>query len=160
MVRWFHIVVAHRGFIVRGLDHGDAATLTALQLDGMHGHASPTQTVTWTSGLENQMARDGTPSTAAEIAIQFTNYTTKMVTILGSANVGIGTTNPGGNRLYVQQSTTAGAIKTAPVMRIKNYTGSGNYVAMHFGDAVSDGFIGFLDHSTASSRMLSFAPDG
>ena len=83
-----------------------------------------------------------------------------VMTMLGSGNVGIGTTNPGGNRLYVQHSTTAGAINTAPVMRIKNGAGSGNYVAMHFGGAVSDGFIGFLDHSTASSRMLSFAPDG
>ena len=81
--------------------------------------------------------------------------------IASDGNVGIGTTNPGAtNRLYVQHSTTAGAINTAPVMRIKNGAGSGNYVAMHFGGAVSDGFIGFLDHSTASSRMLSFAPDG
>jgi len=83
-----------------------------------------------------------------------------MMTINSTGNVGIGASAHATNRLYVQHSITAGALNTAPVMRIKNGAGSGNYVAMHFGGAVSDGFIGFLDHSTASSRMLSFAPDG
>ena len=77
------------GFIVRGLADGDAATLTALQLDGMHGHASPTQTV-----MDLRVGKaNGTgwqALAASEIAIQFTNYTTKMVTVLGSGNVGIG----------------------------------------------------------------------
>jgi len=82
------------GLIVRGLADGDAATLTALQLDGMHGHASPTQTV-----MDLRVGKANGTSWQAlgadEIAIQFTNYTTKMLTVLGSGEIGIGTATPG-----------------------------------------------------------------
>ena len=73
--------------------------------------------------------------------------------------VGIGLTSPA-NKLHVEIDTTAGSINTMPVMRLKNAKGSGNYITMHFGGGASDAFIGFLDHTTAANRLLSFAPDG
>jgi len=54
----------------------------------------------------------------------------------------------------------AAAISTAPVAKLLNAQGDGNWVTMHFGGAVSDGYVGFLDSATAATRVLAFANQG
>lgn len=81
--------------------------------------------------------------------------TTKMF-LTSSGNLSIGGTVAPVERLVVKRDVVAGSINTAPVARFQNAQGDGNFVTLHFSGAVSDGMIGFLDSTTATTRRMSF----
>lgn len=115
------------GYLIRGLADGDAAVNPALQLDAVHGHASPTQAVmNLRVGKANGTGWQALAAT--EIGFQFVNYTTPLITILGN-----------------------GAIKN-PVDSAGFYTGAGDDLRMYH-----DGTNGAITNATGILSIMGSA---
>ena len=101
------------GAYFRGLN--DNGSVSGLVFDGVLGSASPTATVPAISFLAHK--KNGTvtqPMGSTETAFQFSSLATNFLTILGSGNVGIGTSSPyaklsvTGNSAFTGQLNLAG----------------------------------------------------
>lgn len=109
-----------------------------------------TDSALWIGGQAGIRFRYGSTSTFSNEAMR----------IDSSGNLAIGTTSASSNKVMVQNNVTAAAINTAPVMRLQNSQGAGNYTAIHLGGLNQDSFIGFYDDASASVNRLDFAVSG
>ncbi len=118
-----------------------------------------------TGGLARIAAQDLSGSNLwAGAALVFQTHHTEVSALSNSmviraGNVGIGLTTPT-NKLSVINTATAAAINTAPVLRLQNSQGAGNFTSMHLGGSNQDAYIGFLDDSSAATNRMDFAVSG
>ncbi len=100
---------SHGGLYSLGIR--DLVNFPAFYFDGVFANTTASASVPVMAFLASKKAASGTSTQAlanSELAFQFTNYLTPLVSVLGSGNVGIGSISPG-SKLQIKAPAAAGS---------------------------------------------------
>lgn len=132
------------GLSLRGLTDADGQT--ALSIDAMMGTTTPTVTAMRFRAFKYDGGTNITSLAATEIAFQFRNNATNLITVLGGGTVGINATVPGaklevnGNVLFQDLTRIQGAVNIptgATGVGLEFFAQSGNGVVQSFNRTTS-----------------------